>query len=478
MDEPYGKIPKPKEQEACATGSAKGCGDPNCPICMPAGRPQDAGGALMGGGGSEGVPNFTIEVGTIDLGADDSPMTAERMRAAMDRMTRDILFSKFGRVDSVIFTEGADKAPLRDPAKERAQREEAALRPKVERFFLKTKHSIEWGDVIGNEDARRALVEAIEHPIQHKELFAAYRKKPTNGVLLYGPPGCGKTMFGKAASSVLAKLHGRSAGEHTMIHVKGPEIQSPYIGVTEAVIRDIFAYARAYRTLHGYPLVVFIDEADAILPSRDGNGARRALPWEESNVATFLTEMDGLEESGALVILATNRPQSIDAALLRDGRCDRKIKVERPSREAVRTIFMRSLASVPLSPHYGADAIADFAVQAFFSPHRRLLKVQTDKGWGFITLGDIVNGAMAVGVVEQAKGSAFHRDLASGGTPSGIRPEDMEAAIDAVLKQNTGLNHYDALAEYCERSGARLGQSMPLNFGPAAVVAEGTDAIN
>ena len=338
-------------------------------------------------------------------------------------------------------------------AKARAQQDEQRLRPKVEKFFLKTAHAISWDDVVGNEEARTALVEAIEDPVRHKELYAHYGKRPTKGVLLYGPPGCGKTMFGKAAASVLATLHGRSGGEHTMLHIKGPEIQSPYVGVTEEVVRDVFAYASAYKRLHGYPLVVFIDEADAILPSRDGNGTtRRALPWEESNVATFLTEMDGLEDSGALVILATNRPNSIDAAILRDGRCDRKIRVERPNRDAARTIVANCLRGAPLHDT-DADTLAEAMADAVFSPACRLANLRHAGGVTPLTLGDITNGAMIAGLVDRAKGIAFRRDLAAGGAPSGITTADAFEAVKATLKTNEGLAHADAIREVGERHG-------------------------
>lgn len=353
-----------------------------------------------------------------------------------------------------------------------ARREESRLRPKVERFFLKTKHSTSWDDVIGNEAARTALVEAIEHPVKHRELFAAYGMRPSKGVLLYGPPGCGKTMFGKAAAAALAALHETSAGESTMMHIKGPEIQSPYVGVTEEMIRDVFGYARAYKALHGFPMVVFIDEADAILPSRDGNGSRRALPWEESQVATFLTEMDGLEDSGALVILATNRPNAIDSAVLRDGRCDRKIKVERPRRDAARKIMANALGSVPWKSEPNDEDVLQDAVDLIFSPEHILTSFRHSRGMLHLTLADIVNGAMLVGLVEQAKAIAFRRDLAEGAFARGLTAADLREAVQSVLRQNKGLNHFEALWELCERAGVGLDDLEPARVAKPALSPE------
>ena len=349
---------------------------------------------------------------------------------------------------TVGFDPAASKTP--DPLAE-ARRRERALRGKVEKYFLSTKHGIDWDDVVGNGTARRAMQEAIEHPVKHKDVYAFYGMKPTKGVLLHGAPGCGKTMFGKAAASVLAQLHGKADVEHTLLSIKGPEIQSPYVGVTEEIIRDIFAYARAFKALHGFPLVVFIDEADAIIPSRDGNGSgRRAMPWEESNVATFLTEMDGLDDSGAFVILATNRPEAIDAAVLRDGRCDRKIKVERPDQESVAKIALNALKDAPLGFRLFPQTMADHLAAKVFDHDYRLFTIRHQGGPSFLRLGDIVNGAMVVGLVERAKTNAFQRDIASGGSPSGMSLQDIDDAVLAVFTENLGMNHSYALREFVE----------------------------
>ncbi|WP_375454837.1 AAA family ATPase [uncultured Methylobacterium sp.] len=463
----------------------QGCGDPACPICMrKAGR---AGGAKTGGDSFFSADEKEMLKGLLAL-----KIPSGLWPVAVD----------LGSVNGGNFAAQSNFRPG-----DRLQAEERRLREPVERYLLMARHGVAWDDVVGNETARQHLVEAIEHPIKHRELYAHYGKKPTKGVLLYGPPGCGKTMFGKAAASVLAELHGRTDGEASLLSIKGPEIQSPYVGVTEEIIRAVFAYARAYRDLHRHPLVVFIDEADAILPSRDGAGRRRAMAFEESNVATFLTEMDGLEESGALVILATNRPDAIDAAILRDGRCDRKIKVERPDRAAAGTILVRALRAVPVevrtAPRIvelrGGDgsslgchpsdmrrlpedevraALAREAADLVFAPDATIAHLATDQGPAVLRLADIVNGAMLVGIVEQAKGNAFRRDLAAGGPPGGITAQDLARAVESVVEQNRGLNHHAAVVELGERTGftaARVVKTAPdtaprYTLGPAGDV--------
>lgn len=370
-----------------------------------------------------------------------------------------------------------------DAERQRLEAEERRLRGPVAKYLLNAPPGVAWDDVIGNDTARTHLVEAIEHPVRHADLYRHYGKKPTKGVLLYGPPGCGKTMFGKAAASVLAQLHGAKSA--SFMSIKGPELQSTYVGVTEQTIRDIFAYARAYKALRGHPLVVFIDEADAILPSRDG----RATWFQASNVATFLTEMNGIEDSGALVILATNRPDAIDAAILRDGRIDRKIQVERPTRGAAGMIVQRALLTVPLAaetltavgeptlgemsgtgepylPTLQEHALGELArhvAHTVFAPEQIVAQLATDQGPRFIRLSDIVNGAMLVVIVEQAKGNAFRRDLAAGGAPTGLTRQDLDQAVLAVVAQNRGLNHTSVLQEIAAREG----------FSVASVIADG-----
>lgn len=425
----YGKIKPTVEQ--CEVGGVQGCGNPECPICLPKdGRP----GGGLGGRGENREVRFTVSPNDI---------------------LRGMRFVVSGNGGDWVEPDQAG-TPEIDREKERLRDDERRAREPIERFLLKADHQIDWSDVIGNEDAHKAMIEAIEFPVKHKELYAFYGKRPTKGVLLKGPPGCGKTMFGKAAASILAKLHGTKSP--SMISVKATELQQPYVGQTERIIREIFAYARAFKALHGHQLVVFIDEADAILPSRDGVGGRRALPWEESNVSTFLTEMDGLEESGALVILATNRPHAIDVALLRDGRCDRQITVRRPTEANARAIFSKCLETAPV---IGDKAeLTGAAMFEFFSPLRHLIKIKTSRGVDYLNLGHTVSGAMMVGLVERAKANAFHRDIAAG-TQTGITEPDIFAAIDALTEEARGKPDIYAVQDLAEALGVEIIELQP-----------------
>jgi proteasome-associated ATPase len=335
---------------------------------------------------------------------------------------------------------------------------------------------VEWEDVAGLHDAKAALREAIERPVKCAHLYARYGKRPCRGVLLYGPPGCGKTMLGKAAAWSLKQAHaglpkveavvndkpittlsfsfsslfgGFTASQPKpdggFFYVKAPEIQNCYVGKSEEIVRDLFRDARAYRKEHGHPAVVFVDEADAILGRR-----RPGHHFENSVVASFLAEMDGFDDAGAFVILATNRPNDLDAAVTREGRIDRRICVPRPDRAQAAELFRVHLRGRPNWVDH------EWAAGELCSPARALYRIKYQSGREqVVALGDLVSGAAVASVVDRATEVAIGRDAARGFSwlTSGVRPDDVRAAVDSLEHEYRGLAHVDELVAIFEDAG-------------------------
>ncbi len=315
-----------------------------------------------------------------------------------------------------------------------------------ERFSFTAETNVTWDDIGGLAKAKQQMVEAVELPHSNKEIFRFYGKRPIKGVLLYGPPGCGKTMLGKATATALARIYNDDgASRGGFIYIKGPEILDRFVGVAEATVRQVFARARKHKKERGYPAVVFIDEADAILAKR-GSGVSSDV--ERTIVPMFLTEMDGLEESGALVILATNRQDILDPAIVRDGRIDRKIKISRPDPASTAEIFRLNLNNIPLNNGYSHEMLAKLGSDEVFAAHRILYQVRThSNGMLNFTLANLVNGGMIAGVVDQATSIALQRDFSTR-SQRGLCREDLVAAVDEIQRQNCDFNHADELAEF------------------------------
>lgn len=314
-------------------------------------------------------------------------------------------------------------------------------------FVANESTALTWDDIGGQDVAKKALIEAIEMPYAHADLYAKYGKRPTKGVLMYGPPGCGKTLLAKAAATSLAKTHGKQTSTG-FIYVKGPEILNKWVGESEALIRSLFTRARAHKAQHGYPALIFIDEADAILGRRGDDRAGNTL--SATIVPMFLAEMDGFEDSCATVILATNRPDTLDPAVVRDGRVDAKVYVGRPNLTTTPEIFKLHLRGKALASDIDPDALATRGAELLFDATRVLYRVATTtKGTLSFTLGHVVNGAMIAGVVDKAVSRAFHRDVQSKSvTASGVSPDDFSAAVDEVVRENAHLNHESELTDF------------------------------
>lgn len=313
------------------------------------------------------------------------------------------------------------------------------------RFTLDAHVNVEWDEVGGLEDAKLQLQEAVEYPVKYRKQYEFYHKKPTKGILLYGPPGCGKTLLAKALATSLAKLAGQD--EAGYIYVKGPEILDKYVGASEQIIRQLFKTARTYGEIKKTRAIIFIDEADAIMRKR---GSGRSSDVEMTIVPSFLAEMDGMDDSetAPLILLATNRPDTLDSAITRDGRIDRKVKVDRPNQAAARNIFEIHLRKTPTAVQ--KDKLISLATEVAF--HDRPMYHVTTKASStplVFHFRDMLSGAMVAGIVSRAVSSAFRRDIEKNKL-SGIQESDVVSAVESAFREHIDMDHRELLLNFTE----------------------------
>ena len=344
---------------------------------------------------------------------------------------------------------------------------ERLQRPEVEELVLEEVPDIAYTDIGGLGPQIEAIQDAVELPFVHADLFVEHELRPPKGILLYGPPGCGKTMIAKAVANSLAKRvaekEGRADARSYFLNIKGPELLNKFVGETERQIRLIFQRARE-KVAEGFPVIVFFDEMDSIFRTR-GSGVSSDV--ETTIVPQLLSEIDGVETlKDVIVIGASNREDMIDPAILRPGRLDVKIKIERPDEAAAREIFAIYLhRDLPLHPdmvkEYGGEQEAvewliDETCRRMYAETEgnRFLEVTYANGdKELLYFKDFNSGAMIENVVARAKKYAIKRFLEEG--QKGIKPDDLFHAIRDEFKENEDLPNTTNPDDWARISGKK-----------------------
>jgi proteasome-associated ATPase len=309
--------------------------------------------------------------------------------------------------------------------------------------------------------------DAVELPFLHANLFSEYKLSPPKGVLLYGPPGCGKTLIAKAVANSIAKKLGHLTGKQVrsfFLHVKGPELLNKYVGESERQVREVFKKAKE-RAADGNPVIVFFDEMDALFRTR-GSGISSDI--ESTIVPQFLSEIDGVERlRNVIVIGASNRQDLIDPAVLRAGRLDVKIKISRPDAHAAKEIFSKYItqelpfAQTELDRHSGdartlAERLIGGTVDSMYahSEENKFLEVTYANGdKETLYFKDFASGALIGGIVARAKKYAIKRELAT--HERGIKGEDLLRAIREEFKEHEDLPNTTNPDDWAKISGKK-----------------------
>lgn len=345
---------------------------------------------------------------------------------------------------------------------------ERLTQPEIEHLLLEEVPDISYADIGGLDSQIEQIADAVELPFLYGDLFAEHQLPAPKGILLYGPPGCGKTLIAKAVANSLAKkvsvANGGEKAKSYFINIKGPELLNKYVGETERQIRLVFQRARE-KSEEGWPVIVFFDEMDSMFRTR---GTGISSDMESTIVPQLLAEIDGVEGlRNVIVIGATNREDLIDPAILRPGRLDVKIRIDRPDDSAARQIFKRYLTNeVPISQteigKYGDsidEAISAMIEQTVTEMYRqddanRFLEVTYQNGdRDVMYFKDFASGAMIENIVRRAKKLAIKRLIAGG--ERGVSTEDLTMSIRQEFKEHEDLPNTTNPDDWAKISGKK-----------------------
>ena len=340
-------------------------------------------------------------------------------------------------------------------------------KPEVEELILEEVPDISYEDIGGLAEQLEEIRDAVELPYLHAELFREHSLDPPKGILLYGPPGCGKTLVAKAVANSLAKKVAERSGtaerRSYFLNIKGPELLNKYVGETERQIRLIFQRAKE-KSDEGVPVIVFFDEMDSLFRTR-GSGISSDI--ESTIVPQLLAEIDGVESlKNVIVVGASNREDLIDPAILRPGRLDVKIKIERPDEGAAKDIFRKYLTtSIPIStdevdkhgsPEEAVGAIIESTVETMYSvaEENKFLEVTYANGdKEVLYFKDFSSGAMIENIVRRAKKMAIKRRIAGGA--KGVNESDLINAIHQEYRENEDLPNTTNPDDWARISGKK-----------------------
>jgi proteasome-associated ATPase len=352
----------------------------------------------------------------------------------------------------------------------------------AEELVLEEVPDVDYEHIGGLQREIEQVRDAVELPFLYPHIFQDYKLSAPKGVLLYGPPGCGKTLIAKAVANSIAKKLGHLKGKQLrsyFLHVKGPELLSKYVGESERQVREVFQKAKE-RADDGHPVIVFFDEMDALFRTR-GTGISSDI--ESTIVPQFLSEIDGVERlNNVIVIGASNRQDLIDPAVLRAGRLDVKVKVGRPDMVAARDIFSKYVttdlpfAQEDLKQHGGdvrtmVDALIKMTVEAMYatSEENKFIEVTYANGEKEVLyFKDFASGALIEGIVSRAKKYAVKRAIAE--EAAGMRADDLVRAIREEFKEHEDLpntTNPDDWAKVAGKKGEKIVHLRTISGGPA-----------